>query len=133
MEILFLQVRQGLPHLLSAVEGGVVHDHHARDAAVRRQGVLQKIDQVLALPGAAGRPPGQGRRLFFFGFFLFFLVVGTGGGQGSQYVHALSLGALVGDFGPAFAPAPGVGGGQAGAEPVSSRKKRSRAPARAFF
>ena len=102
-----------------------------RDAAVRRQGVLQKIDQVLALPGAAGRPPGQGRRLFFFGFFLFFLVVGTGGGQGRQHVHALTLGALVGDFGPA--PAPGVGGGQAGAEAGFVQEEEVEGPGAGFF
>ncbi len=62
VEVLFQQIRPGLPHLRAAVDGGVVQDHHARDAAVGRQGLLQEGDHVLARPGTVGRPPGQGRR-----------------------------------------------------------------------
>ena len=55
----------------------------------RAQGLLPEGDQLLALPGSGSRPPGRWR---CFGF-------GVGGGQGSDHVHAPSL---------------GVGGGQAG-------------------
>lgn len=125
-EILCLQGRPGIPHLPAAVGGGVVHDHHARDPAVGRQGVLQESDPILALPSVAGRPPGQGWGGVG-------LVVGAGGGQGRQDVHALTLGTLVGDFGAVPAAAPGVGGRQAGAETGFVEEEEVEVPGGGFF
>ena len=56
VEVLFQQIRSGLPHLLPTVDRGVVQDHHAREAAVRRQGVPQGR-RPRPRPSRGGRSP----------------------------------------------------------------------------
>ena len=122
LDALCLQLRLGLPDQPGRVDGGIVQDHHARQAVALGQGVEQEVEQVLALPVVGCRPPGQGRR-----------GRGTGGGLDRHYVHALALGAFVGHLGPVAAAAPAVGGGLGQGEAAFVEEEEPQAVGPGFF
>ena len=125
VKVLCPQIRESFSYLCPTVDAGIVHDHNTRDAGVRRQGMLQEVDQVLALPGLVSHPLGQGWRCVF-GF-------GIGRSQNHHLVQPLSLGALVRDNGPPSPSAPGAGGGQAGIEACLVEEEEVQLPVVGFF
>ena len=81
-----------------------------------------KGEHGLALPVVGCRVPGQGR-----------MRVGPGRGQGRQGVHASALRVLVGNDGAHARSAPGVGGGQGGAEAGFVEEEEVQLPVPALF
>ena len=98
-EVLLPQARLGLPCLYRALDGGIVQDHHTRDAAVR-----------LGQGGVAGTGSVSGAAM-----------------AAITFTRCLWR-AFVGDFGPSSAPASGVGAEQAGAEARLVEEEEVRLP-----
>ena len=98
------QLRQGLPHCLRAVAGGIVQRHHPGLALPFGRSIEQNIAHICTFPSAR-RPPGQGHR---------------GGSAGDRqrgyHIHASALRIFVGDVGAGAGSAPGISGGQRGEE-----------------